>query len=452
MAVTDQRAGLQRLRGSGVNSLQAYHVDVPSAANAKDISVVSYSAREGMASPYEIGIEFTHRELLSRADYLGRDGHFTISAEDSTEPRVYRGIVVQFKRIKKTKDFFSYPIVIASQMARLGLLHRCRVFQHQSGPQIIESILLRDKFMDHQFVFKLRREYPIHDFRLQYQMSDLDYIHLICEQEGLFWYSEQGKHGDVIVFGDDIDHYVYTPELKVPYRQSAGLEAGIEAVFALETHAELVPQSVMVSEYNPLIAWERFKDEFNVAIADTTTYGTPYIYVQLNPLLAGTPPPGTTEAGSSLLLVPASLATQYQIPRVADLHRPVHGSLDQPSDALSNASRWAGVEPAKIANSLQSGLDAAATGALREAEMKLSLTARTTNLDQTVGHAGIAAPWLALSCAASLQTDETEEQIVILGHENEVHCAVMKRPTGDTTQRDRRTVPAASGHATPILS
>jgi type VI secretion system secreted protein VgrG len=278
MAETDQRPESQRSLGARVTGRQAYHVDVPSAANAKDISVVSYSAREGMAVPYEFIIEFTHPELLSRADYLGRDGHFTITAEDSTEPRVYRGIVVQFKRIKKTKDFFRYTIVITSQMARLGLLHRCRVFQQQSGPQIIESILLRDKFMDHQFVFKLRREYPIHDFRLQYQMSDLDYIHLICEQEGLFWYTEQGKHGDVIVFGDDIDHYIYTPELKVPYRENAGLEAGTEAVFALETHAELVPQSVMVADYNPLIAWERFKDEANVAINDTTTYGTPYIY------------------------------------------------------------------------------------------------------------------------------------------------------------------------------
>jgi len=267
-----------QLKRSHVTSLQAYHVDVPSATNAKDISVVSYSAREGMASPYEITIEFTHPELLSRADYLGRDGHFTITAEDSAEPRVYCGVIVQFKRTKKTKDFFRYTIVIASQMARLGLLHRCRVYQHQSGPQIIESILLSDKFMDHQFVFKLRREYPVHDFRLQYQMSDLDYIRLICEQEGMFWYTEHGKHGDVIVFGDDIDHYVYTPELKVPYRENAGLEAGIEAVFALETHAQLVPQSVIVADYNPLIAWERFKEEVNVAINDTTTYGTPYIY------------------------------------------------------------------------------------------------------------------------------------------------------------------------------
>src|ERR1700712_79550 len=278
MAATDQRAGLQRLYGSHVKSLQAYHVDVPSAANAKDISVVSYSAREGMASPYEITIEFTHPELLSRADYLGRDGHFTITAEDSSEPRVYRGIVVSFKRIKKTKDYFRYTIVVASQMKRLGLLHRCRVFQHQSGPQIIESILRRDKFMDHQFVFKLRREYPVHDFRLQYQMSDLDYIRIICEQEGIYWYNETGKRGDVIVFGDDIDHSVYPPELKVPYRENAGLEAGIEAVFALETHAEVVAKSVMVADYNPLVAWERFKDEANVALNETTTYGQPYVY------------------------------------------------------------------------------------------------------------------------------------------------------------------------------
>jgi type VI secretion system secreted protein VgrG len=278
MADTDQQAQWKRSHGSRITGLQAYHVDVPSAANAKGISVVSYHAREGMASPYEITIEFTHPELLSRADYLGRDGHFTITAEDSAEPRIYRGVIVKFKRVKKTKDFYRYTIVIEPQITRLRLLHATRVFQHQSGPQIIESILLRDTFMDHQFVFRLRREYPVHTFRFQYQMSDYDYIRLICEQEGIFFFIEQGKHGDVIVFGDDIDHYIYTPELKVPYRENAGLEAGIEAVFALETHAEVVPQAFVVADYNPLQAWERFKAEENVALSDETTYGKPYVY------------------------------------------------------------------------------------------------------------------------------------------------------------------------------
>ncbi|WP_082508647.1 type VI secretion system Vgr family protein [Burkholderia sp. Leaf177] len=277
MRDTHEYADAYQSNNRPVTGRQAYHLDVPSAANARDISVISYQAREGMASPYQITIELTHPEQLSRADYLGRDGHFTITAEDSTQPRVYRGVVTGFKRIKKTKDYFRYTLVVEAQMARMRLLHASRVYQHQSTPQIINSMMLRE-FMDHQFVFKLRREYPVHDFRLQYQMSDFDYIKLLCEKAGIYFYIEQGRHGDVVVFGDDIDHYVYTPELKVPYRENAGFEAGIEAVFALETHAEVVPKSVMVADYNPLAAWERFKDEANVAIDDTTTYGRPYVY------------------------------------------------------------------------------------------------------------------------------------------------------------------------------
>ena len=273
-----QGAGSRRSHGAPITGRQAYHVDVPGAANAKDLSVVSYHLREAMNEPYEITVQVTHPGQLTRADFLGRDAHFTVSAEDSSEPRVYCGVLMSLIRTKKTKDAFHYTFVIKSQLARLSLVHASRVYQHQSGPQQIESILLRDNFMDHQFVFRLRREYPVHAFRLQYQMSNLDYIRLICEQEGLFFYTEKGKHGDVIVFGDDIDHYIYTPQLKVPYRENAGLEAGIEAVFALEKHADVVPQSVMVADYNPLIAWERFKDEANVASNDTTTYGTPYIY------------------------------------------------------------------------------------------------------------------------------------------------------------------------------
>ncbi|MGX6998916.1 type VI secretion system Vgr family protein [Caballeronia sp. KNU42] len=277
MAETDLRAGGRGSAGR-VTGRQEYVVEVPGAPNAKDLSVVSYRATEGLGTPYEITIDITHPEMLSRADYLGRDGHFTITAEDSKEPRKYCGVVTSFRRTRKTKDFFRYTFVIAAQISRLRLVHASRVFQHQTGPQTIEAILRRHGFMGHQFVFKLRREYPVHQFRLQYQTSDFDYIHQICEQEGIYFYIEQGKHGDVIVFGDDIDHYIYTPELNVPYRENSGLEAGIEAVFALETHAEVVPQSFVVADYNPLQAWERFKDEANVAAKDNTTYGTPYIY------------------------------------------------------------------------------------------------------------------------------------------------------------------------------
>lgn len=109
-------------------------------------------------------------------------------------------------------------------------------------------------------------------------MSDWDYIRLLMEQEGLYSYFEPGKFGEMVVFGDDIDHYLYLPELRVPYRETAGLESGTETVFAIRTHARTVPASYLVADYNPDQSWERFKAEANVARKDKTTYGQPYVY------------------------------------------------------------------------------------------------------------------------------------------------------------------------------
>ena len=40
-----------------------------------------------------------------------------------------------------------------------------------------------------------------HAFCFQYQMSDWAYIHMLMQKEGIFCYTEQGEHGDVLVFG-----------------------------------------------------------------------------------------------------------------------------------------------------------------------------------------------------------------------------------------------------------
>ncbi|WP_175948453.1 type VI secretion system Vgr family protein [Burkholderia pyrrocinia] len=257
---------------------QSYFLDVPGTVNAKDLSVVSFKAVERMGEPYWITIELTHPDKLSRSDYLGRDASFTIAPADGSEPRVFSGCITRFSKTKTTKDFSSYRFVVEAHIARLNITRTSRIYQHQTGPQIIEAILRRHGFKGHQFVFRLRRQYPQHKFRFQYQIADWPYIHVLMEQEGIYSYIVPGKHGDIVVFADDIDHYIYEPELKVLYREMAGMESGVEAVSALQTHVRTVPESFLVADYNPDQAWERFKAEANVASKDTTTYGQPYIY------------------------------------------------------------------------------------------------------------------------------------------------------------------------------
>nr|WP_174772082.1 type VI secretion system Vgr family protein [Paraburkholderia sp. SG-MS1] len=259
-------------------SRQPYFLGVTGPANGRELSVVSFVAVERMGDPYRITVELTHPDVLSRGDYLGRDATFTIDPSDGTEPRVFAGCITRFSRTKTTKDFSGYRIVVEPHIARLRLTRASRIYQQQSGPQIIEAILRRHGFTGNQFVFRLRRQHPQYPFRFQYQISDLSYIQILMQKEGIYSYFVSGEHGDVLVFADDVDHYIYTPELSVPYREKAGLESGIESVFALEMHAETVPQSVLVADYNPDQAWERFRAGANVAKNDTTTYGQSYIF------------------------------------------------------------------------------------------------------------------------------------------------------------------------------
>ncbi|WP_118178584.1 type VI secretion system Vgr family protein [Paraburkholderia phosphatilytica] len=256
---------------------QAYFFDVPGAPEAQALSVVSFEATERLGEPYRIVVRLTHPDALTRADYLGKDASFSIVPE-GIEGRTFAGWISGFNELKTTRDFTSYEFVLDAHFARLAHVRTSRIYQHVTAPQIIEQVLRRHGFLGHQFSFRLRRRYPQHAFRFQYQMDDLAWVQLLMKQEGIYSYFTTGEHGDVLNLCDDIDHYVYQPTLEVPYREPAGLASRNDAVTSLKTVASTVARSFSVADYNPDNAWERLKDEANVAFQDTTTYGQPYVW------------------------------------------------------------------------------------------------------------------------------------------------------------------------------
>jgi type VI secretion system secreted protein VgrG len=262
----------------GVTGRQAYFLDVPGTDSAAALSVVSFEATEKMGAPTEVRIVLTHPQQLARADYLNLDAAFSVVPDDGP-PRKFSGFIARFSTIHTTKDYVRYEIVLKSHLARLAAVTRNKIFQHMSTPDILAAILRSHGFRPEQMSFRLRGQYRKHLFRMQRQMSDLPYAHMLMEKAGIYCFILETVYGDQVVFADDIDHYLYDPQLIVPYREAAALEAGgVEAVTTIKTHTVTVPQSFTVADYNPEQAWERFRDEANVAPQDSTTYGQPYIY------------------------------------------------------------------------------------------------------------------------------------------------------------------------------
>ncbi len=272
----DSRKFLSNL--AAIPGRQAYFLDVPGTDSAAQLSVVSFDAIEKMGEPIEVRIVLTHPKQLSRADYLSRDVSFTI-VPDGALPKKFSGYIEKFSTIQTTRDFTKYEIVIRSHFGRLAATVNTQIYQHQTTPEILAALARRHGLRKHQFSFRLRKQYPKHLFRFQYRIDDLAYAQMLMQKAGIYCYIVETEYGDMVVFCDDIDHYLYDPQLVVPDREAAGLEAGgVEAITSLKTHTVTVPASFVVADYNPESAWERFKDEANVAPQDPTTYGQPYVY------------------------------------------------------------------------------------------------------------------------------------------------------------------------------
>src|SRR6185437_11818649 len=96
----------------------AYFLDVPGAASAAAMSVVSFDATEQMGAPTEVRIVLTHPLQLARTDYLNFDATFSITLDDGAN-RKFSGFIERFSTIQTTKDYVKYEIVLKSHFGRL---------------------------------------------------------------------------------------------------------------------------------------------------------------------------------------------------------------------------------------------------------------------------------------------------------------------------------------------
>ncbi|WP_454767036.1 hypothetical protein [Cupriavidus campinensis] len=146
--------------------------------------------------------------------------------------------------------------------------------------------------------------------------------------------------------------------------------------------------------------------------------------LQLRPVLNAAPPPGSAEAGVAVLLCPQDAMPQEMAAPLARLHRPVRGAFDRIDVDVSQALRWGGMTDVPPSGGWQTGMDASqGAGVLLGAQA----IGKMIDMDPSIGRTGIAAPWLALACAAASLGDGVDSQLVVVADAEAVDYAVIRR-------------------------
>ena len=249
--------------------------------------VLAFEGDEALSTPFSYRTEFTSTDhAISKEMMLMKAASLTLQApvdqgygiKIQQPVRVIQGVVTGFERLGTSKDETRYAVTLEPRLALLSRSHQNAVYQDMSVPQIVEKILRERHGMRGQdFLFSLSKEYPRREQVMQYGESDLHFITRLLGEVGI-WFrftTDTRLNIDVVEFYDS--RQGYEKGLTLPSVPPSGQHAqGVDSVWDMECHHNVVQKEVSTCDYNYRQASEDMNTRVDATGGDTTTYGEAY--------------------------------------------------------------------------------------------------------------------------------------------------------------------------------
>ncbi|KLW16977.1 type VI secretion system Vgr family protein [Enterobacter sp. BWH52] len=251
------------------------------------LDVLAFEGDEALSTPFSYRTEFTSADhAISKEMMLMKAASLTLQApvdqgygiKIQQPVRVIQGVVTGFERLGTSKDETRYAVTLEPRLALLSRSHQNAVYQDMSVPQIVEKILRERHGMRGQdFLFSLSKEYPRREQVMQYAEDDLHFITRLLGEVGI-WFrftTDTRLNIDVVEFYDS--RQGYEKGLTLPSVPPSGQHSqGVDSVWDMECHHNVVQKAVSTRDYNYRQASEDMNTRVDATRGDTTTYGEAY--------------------------------------------------------------------------------------------------------------------------------------------------------------------------------
>jgi type VI secretion system secreted protein VgrG len=158
-------------------------------------------------------------------------------------------------------DHATYRARMVPSAYLLTLARTNRIFQKMTVAKMIETILATYGLRPGTDFAMLISGGVEHEYVIQYEESDWDFIQRWLEHEGCYYWFEHGSSGEKIVFADSNDDATAIADpVEIPHRYRNNLNAGVESIWDWNFVQKRIPARVSVVDYNyrtphiPLVA------------------------------------------------------------------------------------------------------------------------------------------------------------------------------------------------------
>ena len=165
------------------------------------------------------------------------------------------GVVMSVAMVTSPEDesraHLCYRIHMTSVLGLLEGQVDCRIFQDKDVKEIVSEVLRDLGVSDKNQAWRLSGKYPKREHCVQYNESALAFISRLLEEEGIFFFSDKGDAGEVVVFeddstmGDPVDG-----DKKIAYRHGAGLDANDDSVGVITQRHRTATGKITFRDYD----------------------------------------------------------------------------------------------------------------------------------------------------------------------------------------------------------
>ncbi|MDO6706074.1 type VI secretion system Vgr family protein [Photobacterium sp. 1_MG-2023] len=223
-----------------------------------DFRVESFEVEERLFQPFEVKVSLLSRDAdIALDDLVRKAGVLKLLGQGRDVSRYFHGIVKEARFKGSGRQFNRYELVLVPDLWFLTQREDCRIFQDLTLNEIIESVLAEANVTAFRMLADAGEK---QEYILQYRETDLEFIHRLMAQHGLWYFFDHSETGHELVIVDKnelISELVSTPEnaTLVPdtsehailYHGDAGgvpdREHIFEADFATRVHTGAVSQT-----------------------------------------------------------------------------------------------------------------------------------------------------------------------------------------------------------------
>ncbi|MBW2108722.1 MAG: type VI secretion system tip protein VgrG, partial [Deltaproteobacteria bacterium] len=217
-----------------------------------DFGVFAFTASERISRPFDVRLTLVSRDEVKFDDVMNKEAVLAILGK-ADERRYFHGIINEFSQGGRAGEFYFYQARLVPALWRLCLEQDCRIFQEKKVVEIVQEVLEEGGITSDRSVIpkKLKDDYQLKTYCVQYRETDLNFISRLLEEEGIFYFFEHSKEKHVLILGDDpVSYKAIEGKNQVPYNDAESMVPKEDFISVFNVSRRVHTGKVTIKDYN----------------------------------------------------------------------------------------------------------------------------------------------------------------------------------------------------------